>query len=73
MRQAHEHPGRTRAVFRPLHQQAKLVRNVGELVFAQARAKLSVAAIPQLNDWLIQRARHHGFVPLWRGVRLGRP
>ncbi len=56
--------------FAHLRQQAQLVRNVSEQAFSQARAKLSVTAIPQLNDWLIQRAQHHGFVPLWRGLRL---
>ena len=56
--------------FAHLRQQAQLVRNVSAQAFSQARAKLSVTAIPQLNAWLIERAQHHGFVPLWRGLRL---
>ncbi|MBG6073671.1 MULTISPECIES: IS4 family transposase [unclassified Polaromonas] len=56
--------------FAHLRQQAQLVRNVSEQAFSQARAKLSLDAIPQLNDWLIERARHYGFLPLWRGLRL---
>ena len=27
-------------------------------------------AIPLLNDWLIERAEHYGFVPRWNGLRL---
>lgn len=56
--------------FAHLNQQAQLVRQVSEQAFAQARAKLSLTAIPLLNDWLIQRAEHYGFVPRWRGLRL---
>jgi hypothetical protein len=56
--------------FAHLRQQAQLVRHFSEQAFAQARAKLSVAAIPQLNYWLIERAQHYGFVPLWQGLRL---
>jgi Transposase DDE domain len=56
--------------FAHLHQQAQLVRHVSEQAFAQARSKLSLAALPQLNDWLIERATHYGFVPRWRGLRL---
>ncbi len=41
-----------------------------EQAFAQARAKLSLTAIPLLNDWLIERAEHDGFVPHWKGLRL---
>lgn len=43
---------------------------MSEQAFAQARAKLSLVAIPGLNDWLIARAEHDGFVPRWRGLRL---
>ena len=56
--------------FAHLNQQAQLLRRVSEQAFAQARAKLSLTAIPLLNDWLIQRAEHYGFVPRWRGLRL---
>jgi hypothetical protein len=56
--------------FAHLNNQAQLVRKVSEQAFAQARAKLSATALPLLNDWLIERADHHGFVPRWRGLRL---
>jgi len=56
--------------FAHLRQQAQLVHEVTEQAFAQARAKLSLTAIPRLNDWLIARAGHDGFVPRWRGLRL---
>lgn len=56
--------------FAHLRQQAQLLHEVSEQAFAQARAKLSLAAIPGLNDWLIARAEHDGFVPRWRGLRL---
>lgn len=56
--------------FGHLQQQAQLVRRVSEQAFAQARAKLSLTAIPELNDWLIERAEHYGFIPRWRGLRL---
>ena len=48
--------------FAHLDNQAQLARKVSEQAFAQARAKLSVTAIPLLNDWLIKRAEHYGFV-----------
>ena len=48
--------------FAHLNQQAQLVRKVSEQAFAQARAKLSLTAIPMLNDWLIERAEHYDFV-----------
>ena len=48
--------------FAHLNQQAQLVRHVSEQAFAQARAKLFLTASPLLNDWLIQRAEHYGFV-----------
>jgi hypothetical protein len=38
--------------FAHLNNQAQLVRKVSEQAFAQARAKLSLSAIPLLNDWL---------------------
>ena len=41
-----------------------------EQAFAQARAKLSLTAIPLLNNWLVERAQHHGFVRRWSGLRL---
>ena len=50
--------------------QAQLLRTVSEQAFAQARAKLSLTAIPLLNDWLVARAEQHGFVPRWRSLRL---
>ena len=56
--------------FAHLSNQAQLVREVSEQGFAQARAKLSLTAIPLLNDWLIERAQHYGFVPRWNGLRL---
>jgi len=56
--------------FAHLQQQAQLVRHVSEQAFAQARAKLSLTVIPQLNDWLVERADHYGFVPRWHGLRL---
>ena len=56
--------------FAHLRQQAQLVHEVSEQAFAQARAKLSLSAIPRLNDWLIARAEHDGFVARWRGLRL---
>jgi hypothetical protein len=56
--------------FGHLNNQAQLVRKVSEQAFAQARAKLSLTAIPLLNDWLIERAEHYGFVPRWKGLRL---
>lgn len=56
--------------FGHLQQQAQLVRHVSEQAFALARSKLSLTAIPQLNDWLIERAEHYGFIPRWRGLRL---
>lgn len=42
--------------FAHLRQQAQLVHVVSEQVFAQARAKLSLTAIPGLNNWIIARA-----------------
>lgn len=56
--------------FAHLNNRAQLVRKVSEQAFAQARAKLSSTALPLLNDWLIERAEHYGFVPRWRGLRL---
>ena len=56
--------------FAHLRQQAQLVRHVSEQAFAQARAKLSSTAIPRLNDWVIERAQHYGFVSRWHGLRL---
>ena len=56
--------------FAHLRQQAQLVHAVSEQAFCQARAKLSLTAIPKLNDWLIARAELDRFVPRWRGVRL---
>lgn len=51
-------------------QQAQFVREVSAQAFAKARAKLSLTAIPELNDWLILRAEHYGFIPRWHGLRL---
>lgn len=56
--------------FAHLVQQAQLVHEVSEQAFSQARAKLSLTAIPRLNDWLIARAERDRFVPRWRGLRL---
>jgi len=55
--------------FAHLNQKAQLVRHVSAQAFALARAKLSVNAIPDLNDWVIRRAQHYGFVSLWNGLR----
>lgn len=56
--------------FAHLVQQAQLVHKVSEQAYSQARAKLSLTAIPGLNDWLIARAEQDRFVPRWRGLRL---
>ena len=56
--------------FAHLSQRAQLVRKVSEQAFAQARAKLSLTAIPLLNDWVIERAEYYGFVAHWNGLRL---
>jgi hypothetical protein len=56
--------------FAHLRLQAQLVHEVSEQAFSQARAKLSLTAIPRLNDWLIARAEQDRFVPRWRGLRL---
>jgi len=56
--------------FAHLNQKAQLVRHVSAQAFALARAKLSVGAIPDLNDWVVRRAEHYGFVSLWNGLRL---
>lgn len=56
--------------FAHLKQQAALVRHVSEQAFAQARAKLSGAAMGRLNDWLIQQAQQRGKIPRWRDLRL---
>lgn len=56
--------------FAHLRQQAQLVHQVSAQAFAQARAKLSLTAIPLLNDWVVKRAEHYGFVALWHGLRL---
>ena len=56
--------------FAHLSQRAQLVRQVSEQAFAQARSKLSLTAIPLLNDWVIGRAEHYGFVMRWHGLRL---
>ena len=57
-------------LFAQLNNQAQLVRKVSEQAFAQARAKLSLTAIPLPNDRMIGRAEHYGFVPRWNGLRL---
>ena len=56
--------------FAHINQKAQLLHLVSAQAFAQARAKLSVTAIPLLNDWLVERAEHYGFVPRWHGLRL---
>ena len=56
--------------FAHLRQQAQLVHEVSEQAFSQARAKLSLTAIPRLNDWLIRRAEQDCFVPRWHSLRL---
>jgi len=56
--------------FAHLHQQAQLVRHASEQAFAQARAKLSLQAIPALNDYLIAQADTAGWLARWQGLRL---
>lgn len=56
--------------FGHLQQGAQLVRHVSEQAFALARSKLSLTALPKLNDWLIERAERDGLIPHWRGLRL---
>ncbi|RTL47599.1 MAG: hypothetical protein EKK46_17195 [Rhodocyclaceae bacterium] len=56
--------------FAHLRQQAQLIHHVSEQAFAQARAKLSGAAIPKLNDWLIQQVDSVGLISRWHGLRL---
>ncbi|MDC7706758.1 hypothetical protein [Vogesella indigofera] len=56
--------------FAHLRQQAQLVHHVSEQAFAQARAKLSGAAIPALNGWFIQQIDAAGLIPKWHGLRL---
>jgi hypothetical protein len=56
--------------FAHLVDRAQLVHVVSEQAFSQARAKLSLTAIPLLNDWLMARAERDRFVPLWRCKRL---
>jgi hypothetical protein len=56
--------------FAHLRQQAQLAHHVSEQAFSQARAKLSLSALPRLNDWLIGRAEQEGFVPRWCDLRL---
>lgn len=56
--------------FAHLNQQAQLMHKVSEQAFAQARAKLSLTAIPLLNSWLVARAEHYGFVQRWQSLRL---
>jgi hypothetical protein len=56
--------------FAAVKDQAMLVRVVTEQAFSQARAKLSLTAIPQLNAWLVARAEQAGAVKRWRGLRL---
>jgi len=56
--------------FAHLRQQAQLVRHVSEQAFMQARTKLSSTAIPTLNDWVVERAQHYGFIARWHGLRL---
>lgn len=51
-------------------QQAQMVHHVSEQAFAQARAKLSGAAIPLLNDWLMRQVDAAGLIPRWKGFRL---
>lgn len=56
--------------FAHLSQRAQLVRKVPRQTFGQARAKLSLTALPLLNDWVIERAEYYGFVSRWNGLRL---
>jgi hypothetical protein len=55
--------------FANLSQQVQLTREVTAQAFAQARAKLSLTALPPLHDWLIKQAENHGFVQRWQGLR----
>ena len=56
--------------FAHLDQQAQLVRDVSDRAFRRARAKLSAAALPALNDWLLLQAGAAGLVSTWHGLRL---
>ena len=56
--------------FGHLQHSAHRVRHVSEQAFALARSQLSLTALPALNDWLIERAEHDGFIQRWRGLRL---
>ena len=56
--------------FAHLNQKAQLMHVVSAQAFAQARAKLSLTVLPLLNDWVIKRTEHYGFIPLWHGLRL---
>ena len=55
--------------FAHLQQQAALVRHVSAQAFAQARTKLSRAALPALNAQLIKSVEEAGGIPRWRGLR----
>lgn len=59
--------------FAHLKEQAQIMHHVSEQALAKVRAKLSTTAIPALNYWLVARADADGFVPRWRGRRLGSP
>jgi hypothetical protein len=51
--------------FGHLQNGSQLVRTVSEQAFAQARAKLSLSAIPALNDWLVVRAALPDQILFW--------
>lgn len=57
------------AFFGSLKAQAGLLRHVTAQAFAQARAKLSPAALPAINDHLIELAEDASLVPRWHGLR----
>lgn len=56
--------------FAHLQLQASLIHHVSEQAFAQARAKLSAAALPALNDHLLAQIEHAGLLSRWQGLRL---
>jgi hypothetical protein len=56
--------------FAHLQHRAQLLRKVSGQAFALARAKLSTTAIPALNDWLIEQAGRHRYVPRWNSLTL---
>jgi hypothetical protein len=53
-----------------LRGQCAPVRGASDRAFAKARARLHMPALAWLNEQLIERAEHLGWLPRWRGLRL---